>query len=94
MVKKFWKRRLKQLLSLVLAVTVAVTSIPVTEVQAANALPDASLASYDYSRMESIMQDGKEIAYRNNSSGLQKNADQVMPMSFGEMVYLQFALPS
>lgn len=91
-----WKRKCKpwkKLLSMLLIVAVTVTSIPFMEAQAANGLPAVGLEYYDYSRMESIMQDGKEIAYRNNSSGAMKEAPLIYPMSFGEMVYLQFALP-
>ena len=83
---KTWKR----VLSVVLSTAVTVTSIPIMEAHAANTLPDVGLETYDYTRMESIMQDGKELSYLNNSTGAQKISS---PMSFGEMVYLQFALP-
>ena len=84
--KKYWSKFLAGLL----ATALAVTSIPVMEAQAASPLESLGLAAYDYTRMESIMQDGKELSYRNNSTGAEKVS---FPMSFGEMVYLQFALP-
>lgn len=68
-----------------LSAVLAVTSIPVMEAQAENhleaqaenpletqsesSLEALGLAAYDYTRMESILQDGKELAYRNNSTG-------------------------
>ena len=91
--KKAGRKSGRRLLSLLLSLTVTAASIPFMEAQAANELPAVGLEYYDYSRMESIMQDGKEIAYRNNSSGDTKGAPLIYPMSFGEMVYFQFALP-
>ena len=82
----------KQFLSMLLALAVFVTSVPAVRTEAANPLPGIGLEAYDYSRMESIMMDGKIMANRNNTSG-EMQADGILPMSFGEMAYLQFALP-
>ena len=86
MKKKYWSKFLAGLLSAVLAVT----SVPVMEARAESPLESLGLAAYDYTRMESILQDGKELSYRNNSTGAEKISAS---MTFGEMVYLQFALP-
>lgn len=84
------KRSLKRLLAGLLSAVLAVTSVPVMEAKAESPLETLGLAAYDYTRMESILQDGKGLSYRNNSTGAEKVS---YPMSFGEMVYLQFALP-
>lgn len=84
------KRSLKRFLAGLLSAVLAVTSVPVLEAKAESPLETLGLAAYDYTRMESILQDGKELSYRNNSTGAEKVS---YPMSFGEMVYLQFALP-
>ena len=90
--KKKWKRLWKRILAGFVAIAVVCTSVPVTEVWAAE--PD-NLAEYDYAKLYSIDEGtvGEYIAgnFKDTSIG-NKGQEQKRSMRYGEITYLEFAL--